>query len=291
MKADQAHQMVTQAAERLGESLAAGKSDSLKEFLRTMARFHSYSVGNAILIGLQKPDATRVAGYNTWKSLGRQVRRGAKGISIVAPVVARVPKAARDELNLATEDREVEETIVSFRGATVFDIADTDGRPLPDVLRANGDPGVYLERLLAYIAKQGIAIAYAKSLAGAEGISCGGKIIVRKNLPPAEMFSVLLHELSHEMLHHGDDVPESKTVRETEAEATAYVVCEAVGIDSRLASADYVLLYDGSVETLRLSLHRIRRTAHTIIDAILRDGAVHTGTVKEVEVEQIAEAA
>jgi antirestriction protein ArdC len=291
MKPDQAHKMVAEAAERLGESLAAGQSDSLKNFLRAMARFHAYSVGNAMLIAMQRPDATRVAGYNTWKALGRQVRHGAKGISIVAPVVARAPKAVREEHDVEAEEREPEATVVSFRGATVFDLADTDGRPLPEFAKARGAPGVYLERLQEYIQQQDIAIEYAESLGGAEGVSRGKRIMVRQDLPPAEMFSVLVHELGHEMLHRGEDSPESRTVRETEAEATAYVVCEAIGVDSRQTSADYVLLYDGNVETLRQSLHRIRRTAHRIIDAILKDDMVRAGMVKEVEVEQIAEAA
>ncbi len=216
------------------------------------------------------------------------MKRGAKDISILAPVVVRSPRADEDT-NSETEEQETEKMVVAFRGATVFDVADTDGAPLPDIHRAHGEPGVYLERLREHIVEQGITIEHAECLAGADGMSCGGKILLRKTLPPAEVFSVLVHELSHEMLHHGEDVPANKTVRETEAEAIAFVVCEAIGIDSRLASADYVLLYDGNVETLRQSLHRIRRTAHRILDAIVKEDTAGVEPAEGVEV--VAEAA
>lgn len=290
MKAQEAHLVVEQAAEQLAESLKGGRSEQLKAYLKTVARFHSYSIGNILLIAMQRPDAGRVAGFHTWKALGRQVKRGAKGISIVAPVVTRMPKTTAEKMNEGEEPK-TEERIVCFRVATVFDIADTEGKPLPDILRAEGNPGVYLERLREYITTRGIAVEYSESLSEAEGMSCGGKIVLQRHLLPAETFSVLLHELSHEMLHRGDDVPQTKTVRETEAEATAFVVCEAIGIESRQASADYVLLYNGNVETLRQSLHRIRKTAHRILEALLKEPTSIVAATEGAEVELATEAA
>ena len=120
----------------------------------------------------------------------------------------------------------------------------------------------------ALVAKQGIKLEYSNRIGPAEGASEGGRIILRTDLEPAAEFSVLVHEHAHERLHQGKE-KDSKTVRETEAEAVAFAVCQAVGLDTNTASSDYIQLYDGKKETLLASLQRIKETAGEIIEAVI----------------------
>ena len=131
MNADQLKKLTTDALDRLGALLDAGQSDQLTALLKTMARFHRYSFHNVCLIASQRPDATRVAGFHTWRSLGRFVRKGEKGIVILAPIVGRRSDAEDDD----------SKQVVGFRAAHVFDVAQTDGEALPEVAAASGDPG------------------------------------------------------------------------------------------------------------------------------------------------------
>ena len=258
-QSEKTRKLVDEKLDELAAALEAGQSESLRQYLAAMGRFHRYSLGNILLIEMSRPDATHVAGYRTWQQLGRQVRQGEKGIQICAPIVVRQKKETESE-----EDR-----VVAFRGATVFDINQTDGRPLPEFAKAQGDPGEHIERLKQVIAARGIGLEYSTDTHGAEGFFSDGKIVVRTGLTPAEEFSVLAHENAHALLHSGPESRSvSRTVRETEAEAVAFVVGTAIGLDARRSSIDYVSLYDGKRETLLASLERIRRTAGEILDAI-----------------------
>ena len=133
MKIEQAKQIAAKAIEELSQALEAGHSEKLREYLGAMARFHRYSWHNVMLIASQRPDATHVAGFNTWKHLGRFVKKGAKGIMILAPIVN------KKTYETALEEQQTE-TAVSFRAVYVFDQADTDGKPLADLSSAEGDP-------------------------------------------------------------------------------------------------------------------------------------------------------
>jgi len=263
METNEEKQLVTQALDTLASAIERGESEQLKAYLATLARFHRYSVGNVLLIGMQRPGATRVAGVRAWNKLGRHVKQGEKGIRIYAPIVWRVKKQE------GGEGKHIEE-LVRFRSVCVFDVAQTEGRPLPEFAQARGEPGEYAGRLMAFAAEQGIKVEFSDALVSAHGISAGGKVIVRKGLPPAEEFSVLAHELAHELLHRDEDEPLSRTVRETEAEAVAFVVCQGVGLEAVNAAADYIRLYQGSKETLLESLQRIRQAAVEIIGAITK---------------------
>ena len=169
-----------------------------------------------------------------------------------------------------TDQRDTDRSL-RFRAAYVFDIAQTDGEPLPELSEVTGDPQHYTAQLEALISARGIRLAYesAEELAGADGVSRGGAIVVLRNLSPAERFSTLVHELSHELLHRvdGEDRP-PKVVRETEAEAVAFVVCEAVGLHTGNAASDYIQLYTGDAATLAASLDRIQKTAAIIIEGL-----------------------
>jgi len=264
MKANHARNVSEQAFNELVEAVEAGKSQKLVDYLKAMGRFHNYSLGNAILIGFQRPDATHVAGFRTWQKLGRHVKRNEKGIAIMAPVVWRKKVTnTTDERNVQEHD---EETTLAFKTAYVFDISQTDGKPLPEFARAQGDPGAYMER---FVSGKGIKLERS-NLRMAEGISIGGTILLKASLAPAEEFSVLVHETAHEMLHlNPANRPKDKTVREAEAEAVAFVVCHGIGLDTNTASSDYIQLYDGDKETLVKSLERIQRTAAEILEAVM----------------------
>jgi len=248
--------------------------------LRISHRFHNYSLGNAILIGFQRPNATHVAGFRAWQKLGRHVKKSEKGIAIMAPIVWRKKVTHGDD----EEDgqRPKEETALAFKTAYVFDISQTDGTPLPDFARVNGDPGVYTERLREYVISKGIKIEYSESIGSAEGVSAGGLIKLKKGLTEAEELSVLAHEATHEILHRvKESTPKDKKVRETEAEAVAFVVCHGIGLDTNSASSDYIQLYNGDKETLMKSLERIQRTVVEILGAVMDKGSGSEATNRE----------
>ena len=257
MKSNRAREVSEQAFNELVASVEAGKSQKLVEYLKAMGRFHNYSLGNAILIGFQKPDATQVAGFRTWQKLGRHVKKNEKGIAIMAPIVWRRKVTHADD-----EDQQErnEETTLAFKTAYVFDISQTDGKPLPDFTRVDGDPGVYIDRLREYITSKGIVLEYSDAIGSAEGVSAGGLIKLKKGLTAAEELSVLAHE---------ETIPKDKKVRETEAEAVAFVVCQGIGLDVNTASSDYIQLYNGDKDTLMESLERIQKTASEILEAVL----------------------
>ena len=133
---------------------------------------------------------------------------------------------------------------------TSFDVAQTDGEPLPNVAAASGDPGQLIASLRSAITANGIALDDVDDLGGALGTSAGGRIQIVKGLPAAEEFVVLAHELAHELLHRADDRPSSRDVRELEAEAVAFVVGEAAGLQVGHAARDYIHLYRGDRDGL-----------------------------------------
>jgi len=265
MKIEQAKQLTQQSIEKLIEALESGKSEALKAYLAAMSRFPKYSFGNVMLIAFQMPSASYVAGYQTWKALGRFVRTGEKGIAILAPIVAR----RKAEVETANSQAEQSQVLLGVRPVFVFDYSQTEGDPLPQFATVKGDPMDYTERLKGFIAQSGIAIEYSSSIAPAKGASKGGKITLLPDLSPAEMFSVLVHEYAHERLHKDARRSETtRTIRETEAEAVAFIVSHAIGLDTNTSSSDYVALYDGDKQTLMESLTYIQQTASQILTAI-----------------------
>lgn len=262
MNADDLKSRTNDSLTQLAALLDQGRSEQLTHLLKTMARFHRYSLCNVCLIMAQRPTATRVAGFHTWRTLGRFVRKGEKGIAILAPIVAR----RRDE---APEDDP--RAILGFRAAYVFDVEQTDGDPLPAAVEPGGDPGARTGGLKAAIASSNITIEYAENLDGALGLSCGGAIKALAGLEPASEFMVLVHEYAHELLHRGEDRPASRDVRELEAEAVAFVVGQAIGLTVTDSSRDYIQLYRGDGAALTQSLERIRRTAASILAAVMTE--------------------
>lgn len=262
MKIEQAKEIAGKAIEELSHALEAGHSEKLREYLGAMARFHRYSLHNIMLIATQRPDATHVAGFGTWKRLGRFVKKGAKGIMILAPVVI------REEAEQERKGDEQEKTGIRFRAVYVFDMADTDGKPLPQFGNTEGDPSEYTNRIKEFVLGRGIQLEYSDAIYPAQGQCSPGKIVILPGQGAAEEFATLAHELAHALLHHGEQrTGTSKRVRETEAEAVAFVVCEGIGLSAG-DSVDYIHLYDGNKETLAASLERIQHTSAEILTAI-----------------------
>ena len=193
MKPDEAITLACQGYEQLAAALREGRSDTLKSYLAVMARFHRYSVGNLLMIHEQFPSATRVAGYRKWQKLGRHVRAGETGIAILAPVVAG-QKGWQKRIDILGQ---LGKAIRGYRIAYVFDVSQTEGRPLPEFAQVSGDPGLWLRRLEQVTCNRKTRLHYVESLCGAKGISDRGTICILEGLKPADKFLTLVHELGH----------------------------------------------------------------------------------------------
>ena len=252
------------------EQIEAGHSEGLTAYLTAMGRFHNYSFGNILEIARQRPDATRVAGLYAWNQLGRKVIKGQKGIRILAPMIGTRKKKDNETTRSSDPAAVNKPVLVGFRAVYVFDVSQTEGAELPGFAeRTRGEVGEFNTRLQAFIEAQGIGLEFKESIAPALGMSYGGRIAILPGQEPAEEFSTLVHELAHEMLHKAERrTATTKTVRETEAEAIAFVVSQTIGLDAGRASADYIHLYHGNAALLTESLEVIQRTAALILSAL-----------------------
>jgi hypothetical protein len=151
----------------------------------------------------------------------------------------------------------------------VFDISQTKGKELPTLTEVQGDVSGYRERLFEFVESQGVELSYSERIAPARGLSHGGKITLLSGMKPAEEFSTLVHEIGHEMLHRGERrTLTTKRVRETEAEAVAFVVGKAIGLETGTANTDYIQLWHGDANLLRESLEAVQQTAAIVLGAI-----------------------
>jgi N-terminal domain of anti-restriction factor ArdC len=267
MKLEEINNRTKDAVNHLVEALKSGQSEVLTQYLSAMGRFHNYSFGNIMLIARQKPDATNVAGLRTWNSLGRFVKRGEKGILILAPMIGR--KKADSAAEPTVDAKQSQAQLYGFRAVYVFDINQTEGKDLPTLTEVQGDVSGYRERLVKFVESQGITLNYSDKIAPAKGLSHGGKISLLSGMQPAEEFSTLAHEIAHEILHRGNRrTLTTKQVRETEAEAVAFVVSQSIGLDTGSSSADYIQIWHGDANLLRESLEAVQQTAAVILGAI-----------------------
>lgn len=196
MKLEEVNQQTREAVDFLVAALESGHSAVLTQYLAAMAKFRNYSFGNIMLIARQKPDATNVAGFRAWNSLGRFVRRGEKGISILAPMISNRRKNNASEEQ--TEDaNKSQPRLFGFRAVYVFDITQTEGKDLPTLTEVSGDASGYRERLVKFVETQGIVLSYSDRIAPAKGLSHGGRITLLCGMQPAEEFSTLTHEIAH----------------------------------------------------------------------------------------------
>src|SRR5437868_11828490 len=277
-KAKNTQELITASVQILTEALESGHSEVLTQYLKAMARFHHYSFGNIMLIAAQKRDASNVAGMYAWNQLGRRVKRGEKGIMILAPMLGKKPRTdAHSENALSdaqtdaktTEPGKPEWNLIGFRPVYVWDVSQTEGKELPKFDEPQGDVSSQLPRLIAFVKQQGIKLDYSDKIAPAKGMSYGGAIRLLPNMAPAEEFATLVQEVGHEIIHKAARRNFiTKTVRETEAEAIAFVVSQAVGLENGTASSDYIQLYHGNAKLLQESLEVVQRTAAVILGAI-----------------------
>jgi hypothetical protein len=269
-------QLIKQAVDFLLQQLEAGKSETLTAYLAAMARFHSYSFGNILSIARQRPSATRVAGFYAWKELGRFVKRGEKGIQILAPMVGqRRRKDTTEQEPNANRETKPAPVLIGFRAVYVFDVAQTEGEDLPEFEHnITGDVGEHHDRLTAFLDSQNIALEYSENIAPALGVSYGGKIALLPGQSKAEEFVTLVHEAGHELLHKSDRrTMTTATVRETEAEAVAFIVGQAIGLEMGRAASDYIQMYAGNSALLAESLEVVQRASAVILGAITGESA------------------
>ncbi|HLJ25666.1 MAG TPA: ArdC family protein [Candidatus Angelobacter sp.] len=265
-KAKNNQELVKASIDALVKSLEAGHSDVLSSYLTAMAQFHNYSFQNILLIASQRPTATKVAGIRAWNELGRRVRRGEKGIMIFAPLIGYKRNAAEPD---AKTDKP-EPRLVGFRSVYVFDVEQTEGEELPELSNTvTGEVGDKLDRLIEFTEAQTIKLEFSDTIAPARGMSYGGLIRILPELEESETFATLIHELAHEMLHKAERrTMTTQAVRETEAEAVAFVVCHALGLETGTGSSDYIQLYHGDANLLKESLEVVQRTSNVILGAI-----------------------
>ncbi|HTU45713.1 MAG TPA: ArdC family protein [Bryobacteraceae bacterium] len=276
--------IIKQAVDFLVRQVEAGKSETLVAYLSAMARFHNYSFGNIVAIARQRPTATRVAGFGTWKEMGRFVKRGERGIQILAPMIGYRRKNAEAARNSAVDGSiKPQPTLIGFRAVFVFDVAQTEGEDLPEFEHnISGEVGEQRDRLIDFLAQQNIALEFNERIAPALGVSYGGKIALLPGQSKPEEFVTLVHETAHELLHKAERRTfTTATVRETEAEAVAFIVGQAIGLEMGNASSDYIQMYNGNATLLAESLEVIQRTSAVILAAIRIDEIAEPATEPE----------
>ncbi len=257
------HQQLQSAVERLVSSV------EWKAMLQVAARFHNYSVNNQLLIYMQCPQATRVAGYRAWQRLGRHVKKGERGIAILAPC-----RRVRSHETEECDEIERVQVLTGFTVVYVFDVSQTDGEELADVApqRLTGEvPQHLVNALQRRVAAEGFTL-------GREAItrpSCNGYVnferrvvVVREDLSGVQTAKTLIHELAHVLLHRDSDVS-SRAIAEVEAESVAFVVCSSLGLDSSDYSFPYVARWGGGdSEVVAATAHRVIAAAGDILASV-----------------------
>lgn len=251
-------------------------SETFRAYLVAQARFHQYSWGNVLLILAQKPDATRVAGYRAWQSLGRQVKRGEQAIRIIAPATVRNRPAVQEheqEQEDAPDEPARRRTV--FRAASVFDISQTEGDPLPEVpvpvldSQAGGKLYTDLERL-ALTEGLRVTIGHPSFFTRPQLMGFYAReqrAIYVREAAQLQQTKTLAHELAHHLAEHQVSGPAS----ETEAEAVAYVVLAHYGLDAGARAFPYIATWARDPHVLKAALATIQRVSSAII-AKLADG-------------------
>ena len=256
--------------DRLTDGIA-GLTDSehWRRHLDCQSVFHQYSFGNVVLIATQRSDASRVAGFRRWKKVGRSVRKGEKAIWIVAPMARRKGEADDDE-----------SLVRGFRYVPVFDISQTEGEDLPVVCHrlCGEDPSASFSRLPRVARSVGYSVETGPLPAATNG-DCSfslRRIRVEARNAPAQQVKTLAHEVAHALLHEGQ---RDRALAELEAESTAYVVCQTLGLDTGAYSFGYVAIWAGggepAIARIRSSCTSIQRAASFILAAL--DGKEHDG--------------
>ena len=274
------------------------ESDRYRNYLTTMSRFHRYSLNNVMLIHAQRPDATLVAGFNKWKnSFGRHVKKGEKGIQILAPTPYKIKQEEQkldpdtklplldDNGEPVTEEKEV--TIPMFKVVSVFDVSQTDGRPLPQISSTlTGDVAEYEVFLDALHRTSPVPISFQAMEPGMDGYFAPKKqkIFLREGMSQVQTICAAVHEIAHSKLHDYEHMTEladdgetilvpgekSRNTEEVEAESISYAVCQYFGIETADNSFGYIAAWSQGKELkeLRASLETINKTSSELITGI-----------------------
>ena len=254
------------------------ETDAYKTYLRAVSRFHDYSMNNVMLIAMQRPGSTLVAGYSTWKKhFNRNVKRGEKGLKIIAPMPVSVEKEEdRVDQYGNTYKEKVTVTVPRFHAVTVFDVSQTEGDPLPDISPSElkDDVKDYGTFLKAVERSSDVPISYINIEGGAKGYfhSANNAIFIEKGMGEAQTLKTLIHEMAHSILHNRDNggiLIDSKT-KEVQAESVAFSVCSHFGIDTSDYTFPYVTAWAGDkdLKALRNSMDTIKDTASLLIHRI-----------------------
>lgn len=299
LKAEKPAEKMKEITDRLEQGIKElFGSDRFKEYLTVMSKFHNYSVNNTLLIAMQKPDATLVAGYNSWKNMfGRQVLKGAKGIKVIAPSPFKVKKEM-EKIDPKTQKpvkgkdgkpvtQEVEITVPAFKVVSVFDVSQTEGKELPTigVDELTGNVERYKDFFKAIEQASPVPVGFEEIGSGAHGYYhlAEKRIAINEGMSELQNLKTLIHEIAHAKLHDVDlnapkeqqeDRPDSRT-REVQAESIAYAVCQHYGLDTSDYSFGYVASWSSGRELaeLKASLEVIRGTASGLIKDIDRNFA------------------
>lgn len=286
-----------QKVQEITEKLEQGikelfESGKYKTYLNTMSKFHNYSFNNTMLIAMQKPDATLVAGFKAWqKNFDRHVKKGEKGIRILAPAPYKI-KEEQEKLNLVTGEimldkngmpitEEVEIKIPAFRVVPVFDVSQTDGKELPDI-GVNELPGSvedYEDFMQALTEVSPVPITYEDIEGEAKEYfhTTDHRIAIQEGMSQSQTIKTAIHEVAHAKLHdreRNQDIDvvldKDRNTKEVEAESVAYTVCQHFGIDTSDYSFGYIARWssDRDMKELKSSLDTIRKTASELITGI-----------------------
>ena len=265
-------------------------SDSYRNYLTTMSKFHNYSFNNTLLIAMQKPDATLVAGYKAWqKNFERHVNKGEKAIRILAPAPYKI-KEERDKIDPVTQEllldkdgnpqkEEVEITIPAFRAVSVFDLSQTDGKPIPELASKEllSDVEGYQDLIRAVEAISPVPIELEEIAGDSKGYYDreAKRIAVQENMSESQTLKTMIHEVAHSKLHskeveQDEQMRKDRNTKEVEAESVAYTVCQHFGVDTSDYSFGYIAGWSSGRDTkeLRSSMDTIRRTASELITGI-----------------------
>ena len=266
-------------------------SNRYKEFLKTMAKFHNYSFNNTMLIAMQRPDATLVTSYKNWQSMGRQVMKGEKGITIIAPAPYKKMKEKEvlDENQrpiMGTDGKpkteQVEVTVPHFKAVTVFDIAQTSGEPIqtlaPELLTAAVQDFDSFMQAIQKISPVPIRFDEIDGNANGYYHNADKEIVIKKGLSESQTLKTAIHETVHAKLHDKEimeslGVEKDRLTKEVEAESVAYCVCSSFGLDTSDYSFPYIAGWSSSREMkeMKASMDVIRKTAGEMIDQLTEE--------------------
>lgn len=266
-------------------------SNRYQEFLKTMAKFHNYSFNNTMLIAMQRPDATLVTSYKNWQSMGRQVMKGEKGITIIAPAPYKKMKEKEvlDENQrpiMGTDGKpkteKVEVTVPHFKAVTVFDIAQTSGEPIqtlaPELLTAAVQDFDSFMQAIQKISPVPIRFDEIDGNANGYYHNADKEIVIKKGLSESQTLKTAIHETAHAKLHDREimeslGVEKDRLTKEVEAESVAYCVCSSFGLDTSDYSFPYIAGWSSSREMkeMKASMDVIRKTAGEMIDQLTEE--------------------